>query len=222
LVGFTLIEMLIVITIMAILAALILPVVASAREGGRRATCLSNLRQLSAAFCMYTQDYDERLPGPGNIRFVGPVYWGQWVPGPPILCPRGARVEDGALFPYVRHVQVYVCPSDPEVSCLRLSYGMNNLLQFASEAWLSHPSTTVLLGEIGGQGRFTSLEPHLDLFPPTTPMSCVGQPPVCTSDGLACVTGLGCFHHGGSHIAFADGHVKWFPPGKVLIEMFAP
>jgi prepilin-type N-terminal cleavage/methylation domain-containing protein/prepilin-type processing-associated H-X9-DG protein len=52
--AFTLIELLVVIAIF--------PVFAQAREKARQATCVSNLKQLSTAFLMYTQDYDEQLP----------------------------------------------------------------------------------------------------------------------------------------------------------------
>lgn len=60
--GFTLIELLVVIAIIAILAAILFPVFARAREAARKATCLSNLRQLAIAALMYAQDYDEVLP----------------------------------------------------------------------------------------------------------------------------------------------------------------
>ena len=61
--GFTLIELLVVIAIIAILAAILFPVFAQAREQARRATCLSNQKQLGHALTMYAQDYDEQLPG---------------------------------------------------------------------------------------------------------------------------------------------------------------
>src|SRR5947208_11599528 len=59
--GFTLVELLVVIAVMAVLAGLLLPVLARAREEGRRVACLSNLRQISQAHLMYVQDWDERL-----------------------------------------------------------------------------------------------------------------------------------------------------------------
>src|SRR5262245_22199017 len=67
--GFTLVELLVVIAVIAVLTALLLPVLVHAREEGRRVTCLSNLRQISQAHLMYLQDWDERLapwymPGP--------------------------------------------------------------------------------------------------------------------------------------------------------------
>ncbi|MDR3709231.1 MAG: DUF1559 domain-containing protein [Capsulimonadaceae bacterium] len=60
--AFTLIELLIVIAIIAILAAILFPVFATAREKARQTTCQSNLKQLGIAFTQYAQDYDETYP----------------------------------------------------------------------------------------------------------------------------------------------------------------
>ena len=60
--GFTLIELLVVIAIIAILAAILFPVFARAREAARKATCISNAKQIALAAIMYAQDYDEVLP----------------------------------------------------------------------------------------------------------------------------------------------------------------
>jgi type II secretory pathway pseudopilin PulG len=51
-----------VIAIVAILAALLLPALGSAREMGRRSVCAGNLRQLSLALMLYVDDYDEQIP----------------------------------------------------------------------------------------------------------------------------------------------------------------
>ena len=56
--GVTLIELLVVIAIVGILAALLLPTAVKAREMGLRASCMSNLRQLTMAMLMYTEDHD--------------------------------------------------------------------------------------------------------------------------------------------------------------------
>lgn len=60
--AFTLVELLVVIAVLMLLAAILFPVLAAAREQGRRAACIGHHRQLGAALLLYAQDYDETFP----------------------------------------------------------------------------------------------------------------------------------------------------------------
>jgi prepilin-type N-terminal cleavage/methylation domain-containing protein len=111
--GFTLIELLVVIAIIAILAAILFPVFAQAREQARKATCASNMKQITTAALLYMQDYDELFPGSStSSKFeskTGPkwnptVNWGFDVTCAPIKnpppdgspkCPYGALNTGG-------------------------------------------------------------------------------------------------------------------------------
>lgn len=67
--GFTLMELLVVLSIVEIVAALLFPVYGAARARPRQATCLSNYRQLGMAVTMYVQDYDERyMPSTNSLK----------------------------------------------------------------------------------------------------------------------------------------------------------
>jgi prepilin-type N-terminal cleavage/methylation domain-containing protein len=60
--GFTLVELLVVIGIIAILIAILVPVLGRAREASRRTQCLSNLRELGTALVMYANNYKDQIP----------------------------------------------------------------------------------------------------------------------------------------------------------------
>jgi prepilin-type N-terminal cleavage/methylation domain-containing protein len=72
--AFTLIELLVVIAAIAILASLLLPALAKAKSSGRRAACVSNLRQVGLAIHAYAQDHEGRIPyGPVAPPFSHPA-----------------------------------------------------------------------------------------------------------------------------------------------------
>lgn len=67
--AFTLIELLTVIAIIGILAAILIPVVGAVRENARAAQCLSNMRQMGQGIQLYAEDHDGRVP-PANDKFA--------------------------------------------------------------------------------------------------------------------------------------------------------
>ena len=73
--GFTLVELLVVIAIIAILMAILLPALNRAREQGRRAVCLNNLKQLTLAWIMYADENDDRIVNGTNRDRAGEPGW---------------------------------------------------------------------------------------------------------------------------------------------------
>ncbi len=92
--AFTLLEMLIVVAIVAMLAAIVFPVFSRARENARRSTCQSNLKQIGLAFQQYVSDSDGMI-APKTLGSNTPkqVSW------------------PSMIVPYTKSTQVFVCPS---------------------------------------------------------------------------------------------------------------
>ena len=125
--GFTLVELLIVIAIICILAAILFPVFAAAREKSRQSACQSNLHQIGLAWLQYCQDYDEMTP---NVCYgYSCNTWGSMVSAG--LGPNGGDTHfDGAttytnghgsgpgmlLSPYLKSDAVWFCPGNPTIS----------------------------------------------------------------------------------------------------------
>ncbi len=110
--AFTLIELLVVIAIIAILAAILFPVFAQAREKARGISCISNLKQITLAARMYSQDYDERLFASGNLPSEGDPNWANRRPdGQNIVRMMGGGLSHFTQ-PYIKSEGIFKCPSD--------------------------------------------------------------------------------------------------------------
>lgn len=131
--GFTLIELLVVIAVIAILMAILIPVLSSAKKQATMARCLANHRNLLAGWIMYADDNDGMLISNGAC-YDTPSDNSPWVhrpkdfagnnlgsPAPPTITDtdRYRGIQLGTLWQYIKDVDAYRCPGDNRRSTRR-------------------------------------------------------------------------------------------------------
>jgi prepilin-type processing-associated H-X9-DG protein len=214
--------------IIAILAAILFPVFAQAREKARQASCLSNLKQIGLATMMYSQDHDERYP-PGYYERPAT----QWF---------FTLVE-----PYMKDVPSGGIRSCPSAATRNWALTYNDVLQFQPQAAVPRVAETLLVGD-GTQigewngfcsstfychwspqvwanvtGSFTndsSVNPNAILLTELNGKSLDVDPPKC---GGTATTGCGMpryRHSDGMNSVWADGHAKWARKGTLRLYHF--
>lgn len=189
--GFTLIELLVVIAIISILAAILFPVFARARENARRASCMSNGKQIGLGLLMYVQDYDERYPSYVRVGVAG------------ALGPEITRGNTGGIYyawhqlihPYIKNTQVFNCPSSTAPATTYTgAYNEDISYGYATQFWR------------GQLAQGAGLTVSALAIPTITPMVVDATRYIVRADVL---TARPADRHLDTFImVFADGHVK--------------
>ena len=222
--GFTLVEILVVVAILAILAAILFPVFARVRENARRSSCQSNLRQIGLGMLQYCGDYDDKLVkswyGSGNGNYSG-----------------GSDATDrykwmDAIRPYLKSEQIFNCPSHgahPAAPVAPFSYGpyrFRDAYRFGSYAINSayyepgdferSPAgeadiSLAAIGDAAGCVWVGDTAAHFEFaWENKTDQAAVEVDP----SGLRYMDYLVERHPNSTVVLFCDGHVKSMKPGR--------
>lgn len=204
--AFTLVEVLVVTAVMAILASMLFPVLASARGAARQASCVSNQRQLGMALAMYVMDYDDRYCQSGYYAELGSLHY-SWC---------------DLIWPYARSTQVFDCPAG------RTKWQRNH--RYPTTYTLNDVyADSEQLGGIFGGFEANLVVPPLataDVLAPVKTVFCgdgelyhaanlrVDDPVQLTTEPPQFKCSQGAFlgrHHNGCVVSLLDGHAKWMP-----------
>lgn len=242
--GFTLVEMLVVIAIIGVLASLLLPGLAIAKESARRTKCANNLRQLAITWTVYSGDNAELFVpnGHGTPETLGDHRL--WVVGDTHRTPRAFTNESYLLNPrhaafatYIQSAAVYKCPSDRSTieidgrsSPKTRSYALNGYLGWQAPAFqasfLSQAHRRYMeSGDLGSTSPSKLLQ-FIDTAPGNICHSAFIIPIASTLKGLYYHLPA-AQHRGSGNLSFVDGHVdsqRWRDPvtSKLALERWLP
>ncbi|HEY1786707.1 MAG TPA: prepilin-type N-terminal cleavage/methylation domain-containing protein [Verrucomicrobiae bacterium] len=240
--GFTLVELLVVIAVIAILAAILLPVLNRGKQAAQNIACLNNMRQLQICWHLYLEDNNQVLTPNNSVAFIDPgtntsssnIQGVSWLPDVDARTEiNPSNIINGLLYQYNNQLGIYHCPSDmstletPDgqpLSQLRwrsynMSQSVNGYPGYSPE--LAYIPTWDKLAEIR-QPNPTAVFVFIDENSDAVLDAEFGNPP---ADSPYFEQGIwwdlpSSRHNRGGNLSFVDGHVehwRWAVP-KTFID----
>jgi prepilin-type N-terminal cleavage/methylation domain-containing protein/prepilin-type processing-associated H-X9-DG protein len=225
--GFTLVELMVVIAIIALLAALLLPAINKAKSISQRATCISNQKQLQMGHMIFSDDHGDKILYSSSWKYEKCASYA-WMAGSLNLSTYGNRARwlaSSPLFPYVgKSVGVFKCPADKDV--VRV---MNKQKTYTKELIPRHRSYSVNIHYGGWAGwpveddkEWKVYHKQQDIETPSNIFTFIEMPFEFINAGCFRVVMNeggpthkvydmdvpGNYHIDGTALAFADGHVE--------------
>ncbi|MGC4048107.1 MAG: DUF1559 domain-containing protein [Armatimonas sp.] len=248
--AFTLIELLVVIAIIAILAAILFPVFAQARAKARQTACLSNIKQIGTGLMMYTQDYDEVLPGNSTLGTNGVTdpRWPDaatahsaglgeafgWMQPYDPANPGTHRIWARDVQPYIKNTQIFKCPQakprSSDGTCVDAVAGTSpagGICEVQGVNAAQAGKGNILLNGIPANRSLAAIPTPADIIFAHEVRNffraAQEKPRMVLSTGF--YTGFTSQyydspHNGGANLLFCDGHAKWQKRNSIRFAQF--
>jgi len=211
------IEILVVIAIIAILAALLLPALSLAKGKGTRVACANHLKQLCLAAQMYSADNDGKLVENYPETWPGAERANSWVLGSMkdmIQATNATLIKGSKLFPYANALGVFHCPADTTKA-----HNLARTRSYSMNGWIGSRYMENEQGSRGRGYRTFVRDSEISATRPSGLWILADEHETTLDDGFFLVTMddsrpfasfPGARHEGGYGLSFADAHVELF------------